>query len=190
MVAVSGPVASALAVGQQLPAGRRIDLTAAGQVTLVYPRGCVQDTLTGGAFTVGTVVSLDVAGGLDRRPVPCPAGIGRAGGGLSATAAAAGTGPGDAREVTTRDRRPTFAWDAGRGPAAVRVFALGDGADHVLWQGGTAAATARYPASAPALVPGAAYRVDVIVDGRTASALFTVDPGYVPDGADVVVLPR
>ena len=90
------------------------------------------------------------------------------------------------QEVTTRQRRPTFVWPPGRGPASIRVFSMDGSPQRLLWEGGTGGGTARYPASAPTLTPGLPYRVEVSVDGRTAGVVFSVDPGMTPDGPDVV----
>lgn len=186
ILSVSGPAGTTRTAGQQLSAGDRVALGPGDRITLIYPRGCVEETVIGAGFIVGTVGSLASGATIDRRAVACPPLPGPAD---PALVAAMGSGPfaGPAwQEATTRQRRPTFVWAPGRGPASVRVFAIEDGPQRLLWEGGTGSGTARYPSTAPALTPGSPYRVEVTVDGRTTSVAFSVDPGFAPAGPDVV----
>ena len=186
IVSVSGPSGSALAVGRPLSAGDRVELAPSQSVTLIYPRGCVEETVTGTGVTVGTVGSLAIGARVDRRAIACPSVPGQADPGLvSAARPGPFAGP-PWQEATTRQRRPTFVWAPGRGPASIRVFAIEAAVLRLLWEGGTGTGTARYPSTAPALTPGSPYRVDVAIDGRTASVVFAVDPGFTPAGPDVL----
>ncbi len=186
ILSVSGPTATTLVAGQQLSAGDRVALGPADRLTLVYPRGCVEETVTGGGFVVGTVGSLVSGAAIDRRAVACPPLSVPASPALVA-AMAPGSFAGPAwQEATTRQRRPTFVWAPGRGPASIRVFAIEDGPQRLLWEGGTGSGTARYPSTAPVLTPGSSYRAEVTVDGQTSSVVFSVDPGFTPGGPDVL----
>ena len=186
IVSISGAAGAALAAGRTLSAGDRVELAPSQSVTLVYPRGCVEETVTGAGFTVGTVGSLTAGARVDRRAVACPSGPVQADPDL-VSAARHGPFAGPAwQEATTRQRRPTFVWAPGRGPASIRVFTVEAGAQRLLWEGGTGTGTARYPSTAPALTSGSPYRVEVTVDGRTASVVFAVDPGFNPAGPDVL----
>src|SRR5690606_28137293 len=87
----------------------------------------------------------------------------------------AGGGP---REFALKSGRPVFKWDAPAGSATALTVYL-DGRDpKPIWSATTKARHLTYPAKAPKLEEGEAYRAEAkLADGRVLSAFFFIDPG-------------
>jgi len=54
-----------------VPAGKRIELGSAGRLVLGYLASCVEETIVGGAVTVGTEQSTVAGGAVQRKTVAC-----------------------------------------------------------------------------------------------------------------------
>jgi hypothetical protein len=162
--------------------GQVIDLGAKGSITLAHFESCVTETIRGGVVTVGAG-SSDVSGGrLSAKETPCqgakPIITAEA---SEAGAAAKRLGKGGApaqREFTIRTGQPVFKWEAPSGqPTSLAVY-LDGRQPKLVWNQSTKARHLAYPASAPRLEEGEAYRVEAtLADGRKLSALFSIDPG-------------
>lgn len=168
--------------------GQTIELGPSGHLVLSYFDSCVNETIDGGTVSVQENASAVSGGKIASRKLPCQT----AKPVISAEASEAGASAkrltpfaeSDWQETTIKTDRPVFKWERSGGEASL---ALGtDGADgKTIWQTTSTASFVAYPANAPKLETGVAYRVVVTAaDGQSASARFSIDPGL--DVADTI----
>lgn len=167
--------------------GQRIELGADGALVLSYFASCVTESIRGGSVTIGTESSRVRGGSVRRETIPCQsAGAVVAADASEAGAAAKRVTPFDDAawaETTIRSDRPLFKWPRVPGRSA-RILYLDAPTPRLVWDGAVEGTHFVYPRQAPALEPGMPYQVEVtLADGRTVSAVFSIDPGLEVAGA-------
>jgi hypothetical protein len=162
--------------------GQVIDLGAKGSITLAHFESCVTETIRGGRVTVGEGHSEVSGGKLSAKETPCQGAKPIITAEASEAGAAAkrfgkGGGPAE-REFILKSGQPVFKWEGPSGQATELAVYLDGRQSKLLWRQSTKARHLSYPASAPKLEAGEAYRVEATLpDGRKLAALFSIDPG-------------
>jgi hypothetical protein len=178
---------------EQVTIGQVIDLGASGHLKITYYASCLVETIDGGTVTVGSFGSRVVGGKIatttDKKSCKTTQ--------VATTASTAESGaaiervmafdPRDWSETTVSVARPRFQPSASVAtPVKLRILMLDDPAPKLIWEGAVKTVPATYPASAPKLLVGRPYKVELVgADGSKYSSTFSIDPGYVTDNGSV-----
>jgi hypothetical protein len=163
-------------------AKQTIQLQPRGKITLSYLSGCLSETYTGGAITMGLKAGT-VAGGVRtqalrsgcRAPTPV----------VLASASEAGATvnritPFTGANWSERALRgqPVFKWDRALGAAVtVRIHDMDKAGEPVVWEAAAPQGWIAYPATAPKLATGMPYKAEAVANGQVAAtAFFSIDP--------------
>ena len=185
----------AVAVVETAPPGARVQvmdyvfakqtfrLQPKAKVSLSYLSGCLTETYTGGAVTVGLKAGT-VVGGVRiqqlragcKAPTPVIlASASEAGATVNRITPFSGA---NWSERALPAGLPVFKWERSLGSAVtVRVHDMDKAGEPVIWEAAAPAGWIAYPATAPKLAPGMPYKAELVSNGQVvAAALFSIDP--------------
>ncbi len=190
-VALVDDVANAPNAGVQFMdyvfAGQTVTLGPKGVLKLSYLSGCREEQVAGGTVTIDPAGS-NVNGG--KLTASQPQGCNPPKPVVAASATEAGATVNRVTpfsgqnwyERAIKSPLPAFRWNYA-GPVTIQVVFVDKNPAEIVWQSPTDGEHLDYPASAPALVPGKPYRVDIVGNGAVLHTVtFSIDPGLdVPD---------
>ena len=175
---------------EQVVIGQVIPLGASGHLEISYYASCLQETIDGGTVTIGSYSSRVDGGRIattkDQKSCHPQQAV------MTASTAESGAvvervvpafNPRDWVETTVSVARPVFSpADSLATPVRLRLTMLDEPQPKLIWEGAVKSLPASYPAGAPPLQTGLPYKAELVgADGKTLSATFSIDPGYLTE---------
>ena len=175
---------------EQVVIGQVIPLGASGHLEISYYASCLQETIDGGTVTIGSFSSRVDGGRIattkDQKschPQQVATTASTAESGAVVERVVPAFNPRDWVETTVSVARPVFSpADSLAAPVRLRLTMLDDPQPKLIWEGAVKSLPASYPAGAPPLQTGLPYKAELVgADGKTLSATFSIDPGYLSE---------